>query len=296
MSIPETQLETWSHQGSITQSATTYAAIKRELENPFAPFGTHDYIVFLQGSYGNDTNVIRESDVDIVICLTSTFYADIGGLTERERALYEADRTPASYGFEQFKQEVTAWLRQKFGIGVKAGNKAIFVPGDANRRDADVLACARHRRYTRYLSASNQDYAEGICFWTKDGSYIVNFPKQHSENCTLKHQASRNSFKPNVRVLKNMRNAMVNQGYIREGVAPSYFLEGMLWNIPGEVFSLNFGDTFLRTQLWLNQIDASMLQCANGMHWLIRDGEPVCWNISDYQTFLSASNKFWREW
>jgi len=32
MGIPESQLETWSHQGSVTQSSSTYETIKRALE------------------------------------------------------------------------------------------------------------------------------------------------------------------------------------------------------------------------------------------------------------------------
>ena len=32
MAIPEAQLETWSHQGSVTQSSSTYASIKNMLE------------------------------------------------------------------------------------------------------------------------------------------------------------------------------------------------------------------------------------------------------------------------
>ena len=33
MAIPETQLDTWSHQGAMTQSKDTYATVKRALES-----------------------------------------------------------------------------------------------------------------------------------------------------------------------------------------------------------------------------------------------------------------------
>lgn len=33
MGIPESQLDTWSHQGSIAQSASTYSIIKNALES-----------------------------------------------------------------------------------------------------------------------------------------------------------------------------------------------------------------------------------------------------------------------
>jgi hypothetical protein len=67
MAIPESQLETWSHQGSVKQSRDTYATIKRTLEASDTKYADKDFEVFLQGSYGNDTNIYAESDVDVVI-------------------------------------------------------------------------------------------------------------------------------------------------------------------------------------------------------------------------------------
>ena len=74
MAIPEYQLDTWAKQGSVTQSAGTYDTIKRVLEDKNAPYAGKDFSIFLQGSYGNDTNVYRDSDVDIVICLNQSFF------------------------------------------------------------------------------------------------------------------------------------------------------------------------------------------------------------------------------
>jgi hypothetical protein len=67
LAIPESQLETWSHQGAIVGSRTTYATIKNLLESAATPYAGKLFKVFLQGSYGNDTNIFTESDVDIVI-------------------------------------------------------------------------------------------------------------------------------------------------------------------------------------------------------------------------------------
>ncbi len=78
MSIPESQLEIWSHQGSVTQSSATYNTIKSALEVEGSPYADKDYEVFLQGSYGNDTNIYAESDVDIVIKLNDCFRHDLG--------------------------------------------------------------------------------------------------------------------------------------------------------------------------------------------------------------------------
>ena len=66
MAIPEAQLDTWSAQGSITQSKNTYASIKGVLESANSPYYQRSFVSFLQGSYGNDTNIYADSDVDVV--------------------------------------------------------------------------------------------------------------------------------------------------------------------------------------------------------------------------------------
>src|SRR3546814_1044190 len=45
MAIPESQLETWAKQGSVTQSKDTYATIKAALEDSNAPYRTRDYSI-----------------------------------------------------------------------------------------------------------------------------------------------------------------------------------------------------------------------------------------------------------
>ena len=52
MGIPEAQLETWSHQGAIAGSSSTYATVKNVLESAATPYAGKSYKVFLQGSYG----------------------------------------------------------------------------------------------------------------------------------------------------------------------------------------------------------------------------------------------------
>ena len=86
MAIPESQLETWSHQGSISQSSTTYNSIKGVLEANTTPYAGKSYKAFLQGSYGNDTNIWAESDVDIVICLNDCWQRDIESLSPEDKA------------------------------------------------------------------------------------------------------------------------------------------------------------------------------------------------------------------
>ncbi|OHD48947.1 MAG: hypothetical protein A2096_10405 [Spirochaetes bacterium GWF1_41_5] len=49
------------------QSSNTFNSIKNVLEDSSTPYAGKNFKVFLQGSYGNDTNIYTESDVGIVI-------------------------------------------------------------------------------------------------------------------------------------------------------------------------------------------------------------------------------------
>lgn len=96
MPIPEQQLETWSKQGSVQQSSETYKSIKTTLEDNNAPYSNRQCYTFLQGSYGNDTNIHADSDVDIVICTTTLFYYNIDGLGDSEQQNFHAAYPSAS--------------------------------------------------------------------------------------------------------------------------------------------------------------------------------------------------------
>ena len=294
MAISEAQLDTWSKQGSITQSKATYDSIKAVLNDPKSPYYQHTFDIFLQGSYGNDTNVYADSDVDIIIRLTSIYYYDDSDLSDQEKTHFQSGFTPGpGYSFQKFKSEVLAWLRAHYGGSVVEGKKAITIPGNNYRRDADVLVCVNHRHYWSYQTPTTPHYSEGICFWTRDGGKIVNYPKQHMENCTAKHQNTSNRFKANVRVLKNMRNTMIEKNYLADGVAPSYFLEDLLSNVPNNLFTYRYSDTFANYMNWLDTCDRTKLTCANDIHWLLRDGYPTSWTEAKLKEFKSAAVTYW---
>src|ERR1035441_8753322 len=93
----------WSHQGSIAQSRDTCATIKRALEAGDTKYAGKTFEVFRQGSYGNDTNIYAESDVDIVIRLDDIYYHDTNDLNPQELAQFNAGFMPATYSYDEFK-------------------------------------------------------------------------------------------------------------------------------------------------------------------------------------------------
>lgn len=149
---------------------------------------------------------------------------------------------------------------------------------------------------TRYYSEQDNEHVEGVMFITTDGTNIVNYPKQHSENMTRKHQDTNTWLKPTVRIFKNMRNRLIRDGKIKSGSAPSYFIEGMLHNVPKDQFGISYQNTADKCWGWLNGANAGDLMCANGIHPLVRDNTHTSWPIQGYIDFMAETKKLWLNW
>jgi hypothetical protein len=301
MAIPESQLETWSNRGAVTTSASTYETIRGCLENDDGEgYAGKSYQIFLQGSYGNHTNIYRESDVDVVIRLDSVYYRDVSELSIQETALYNSVRSGATYTYDQYKADVTNSLVRSFGSDVEAGTKAVHIKPSGNRRSSDVICACQFRRYLRFQTGADTEYITGICFFKSDGSRVVNYPRQHAANCTAKNQATESMFKPVVRIFKNMRTRLVDDDLISDGLAASYFIEGLLYNVPDEHFiKTTYGDAFVACLNWLNATSAQTRNefvCANRQYYLLRGPSDVMWSVQSCTAFLAALVNLWNGW
>ena len=293
MAILEQQLETWSKQGPTAQFTATYDTIKEVLNDVASPYHARNYSIFLQGSYKNDTNVYGDSDVDVVIRIDDIYYTDLSNLSDEDKHRYNAARTNADYSVGQFKADVIAWLTKQYGTAVKPGGKAVHLVGNGSRRNADVLPCAKLRRYTRFKSWEDQHYDEGITFFDSAGRQIDNFPKQHSDNCTQKHQDTKSWFKPTVRIFKNLRNTLIDKGVIAADLAPSYFIEGLLWNVPMDRFGGTEQQNFADVLKWILEADRKPFTCANGFYYLCHPSSLVTWRAEKCQLFLAGAVDYW---
>jgi hypothetical protein len=295
MAIPESQLETWSHQGSVTQSSDTYQTLRKALLASDTGYADKSFDVFLQGSYGNDTNIYADSDVDVVIRLNSIFRSNIADLSPAEQQAYHGIFPNSTYSFSDFKTAVSAALVSRFGNSiVEIENKAIKIKAEGSRRSSDVVVCHEYRFYNHFDINRPNDCTLGIIFPTTNGD-IINYPKQHSENLTSQHQSTGKMLKSMVRILKNMRNWMVENSMLQKSVAPSYFLEGLFYNVPADQYSTaSFGDTFCNGITWIMQADRKKLVCANWQYYLLGTLN-VQWNDVDFDAFIAAACKLWKE-
>jgi hypothetical protein len=90
---------------------------------------------------------------------------------------------------------------------------------------------------------------------------------------------------------------MIEDGLIADGSAPSYYIEGLLYNVPNDQFSGDFQGITLSILQWLNKTkDRSEFVCANEQYYVLRDNAPTCWPRADGANFINAASKFWDDW
>jgi hypothetical protein len=294
MGIPEDQLTTWANIGAQETSKTTYATIKTCLDA--GDYRAKSFCNFLQGSYGNDTNIRAESDVDVVMELTGVYYYDLTSLPPDQEQAFRANLSGANYNFKEFRADVIRTLAARFGADVAPGDKAIAVKANGNRRKADVLACVEHHKLTYYSPGQPEQRVDGICFFKPDGTRVVNYPRLHAQNLSAKNQDTKEWFKHLVRIFKNARQKLIADGAIDAGVAPSYYIEGLLYNVPAQHFGTNYATSMFECLKYLVQADRSKFLCANRQYPLLDGNADVTWNTGNCNAFIDGLADLWNQW
>lgn len=300
MAIPESQLETWSNQGAVTTSSGVYNSVQTALRANNSPIYNRlgDIEIYLQGSYGNTTNIYAESDVDIVVQYNKTFHRDISPLPLDQQRAYLNSFENATYFWPQFKADILKTLQSYFGATrVKEGKKAIKITFPNSRITADVIPAFHYRQYTRFHSVGNEHYFDGITFYDSSENQIINFPKEHRKNSEDKNSLHRTNqwYKPTVRIFKNARSYLVSQGKILEDSAPSYFVESMVYNVPDNLYGRSYALTVQNALNFLWRHPFNQFICPNHQHLLFGNGT-VCWNSDNMTNFLNEFTTLWNNW
>ena len=206
----------------------------RKAINANTRLASMDISIIKQGSYRSRTNVKQDSDVDICVCLNSTFFPE-----------YPAGKTDEHYGnadgsinFSDFRDLVHEALDDYFGSeNITPGNKAFDIHSNSYRVDADVVAAFAHRRY---YGEGSDDYQQptGIAFLTRNESKkIINWPDQVYENGKNKHNSTGERFRKMVRIVKKLRNKMQEERMAVANDIGSFLIESMIWNAPDDHFN-----------------------------------------------------------
>jgi hypothetical protein len=293
-------LRGWAQQGAIEASNRTHEAVRVALDAYSWPLD-YSYTVYLQGSYRNYTNTRDDSDVDIVAELRSSFSSDLSILSEPEQAAFRELYADREDDWFDFRRHVLIALIGSFGASaIRDDLKAIRVVGNSNRLCANVLVCQERRIYTRFKSQASQRYVAGVRFQDRNTErWIDNFPKAHIVNGQDKDTDGRTYhwYKPTIVMFKNARAFLIDNGDISDGLASSYFLEGLLYNVPDSEFggshsspyALSFGNCLK----WLKRASFEGFSCQNELVRLFGP-TPEQWDHSNAREFVDELVRLWR--
>jgi hypothetical protein len=295
MPIPLSQLEIWSHQGAIATSSRAYASIQHALTKSTSPLANRGVEIFLQGSYGNATNTYGDSDVDVVVLYPNSFFKDMTALTQAQQLLHEASFPPANYRWPELRDDTLAALRSHYGNdAVTVGRKSIKVDACAGGRPSDVLPAMQFRRYATFADPNNLTAHWGVQFFDSSNNAIINYPRYHIQRGEAKNQQARTrgQYKATIRLLKNFRDHLVDSRRLAEGVAPSYYIECALYNVPDSLFVGSFNNTVPAILDYLWTTPYATFLCQNGVVRLIGNGVTQ-WPEGNYISFIQAARTAW---
>ena len=244
--------------------------------------------IIVQGSYGNNTNIKVDSDIDICAMLKDTFFTK-----------YREGAKDEDYGFvsgsneyDDYKKWIIEALITKFSVAdVQVGNKAIQIKSNTYRVQADVIAAYQYRDYQGDQTNNSNNFIEGIKFYSLANESIVNYPKIHIRNGVQKNNDTTRKFKRTVRLYKRIRNKMREEKIAVPKSISSYLVEGLLWNTPNNVFntSATWNDLLRNSIIFLYNNTKEDSTCKD---WVVVSGRfylfhpTYKWSRADVNTFL----------
>jgi hypothetical protein len=195
-----------------------------------------------QGSYYNNTNVRQESDIDLRAVhrgifiqyapdvLVSRAYAGLG--------YFDTGRAYTDLA-AHLRLEMAVELGGRFGaLNVDtSGKKAVKVNGiPGSRAEVDIVPCFT-LHHVRWNSIIDQYWTiKGVAILSRDGKWTFNFPDQHYNNGVAKRTRTRLRFKKIVRMLKRLRDELVDTGGLQANEAPSFLIECLVYDVEDSFF------------------------------------------------------------
>lgn len=284
----EDSLKSWAKPPGDTEQAKCDNAVRmiRQAVEASTRLRGKNIRVFAQGSYCNRTNVRQDSDVDVCVLCTDTFFYELPqGMLAARFGL----NSPATYQYSQFKVDVESALLAYFEPqGMQRGKKAFDIHANSYRVDADAVPAFEYRFYFE-----NGSWRTGTAFLPDGGNLIFNYPEQNYANGVEKNKETGGRFKDVVRILKRLRNKMNDEGIAAAASAPSFLIESLVWNVESKWFG---HDTYLAdVRAVLATIFNSTMKpedCTdwtevNGLKYLFRATQP--WNLNQAHAFASAT-------
>ena len=296
MAIPENQLKIWAQPGTVKGAKNTHAAIRNALGRHQWPDDVR-YVTYLQGSYRNNTHLRRQSDVDVVVELTSLPVRDGSRLPDSQRRLLDRDFPEPEYGWRRFRRDVRSAIAGSLGDSrVREGKKTIKLVMESPEIPVDVVVAVRYLTYTEYSGHRNYKRTEGLgLYLPTEGRWAVNYPHLHRRNGVGKEKATNWWFRRTIRMFKNARARLVEEGRLGPDTARSYHIECLLYNVPNRLLTGPYQSAYSSALYWLRDNDLTRL-ASQDEQVLVFDRGPDSWNERDARTLINALVRQYEDW
>ena len=296
MAIPENQLKVWAQPGTVKGAKNTHSAIRNALTGHQWPDDVR-YRTYLQGSYRNNTHLRRQSDVDVVVELTSLPVRDGTLLPSSQKALLEEKFPEQEYGWRRFRRDVLRAVAAAFGESrLREGRKTLKLVMESPEIPVDVVVAVRFLTYTEYLGHRSYKHAEGMgLYLPAESRWTVSYPHIHRRNGVGKEKATNGWFRRTIRMFKNARAQLVEENRLAPATARSYQLECLLYNVPDRLLGHSCQAAYSSALYWLRGNELSRFSCQNKMVPLFDSG-PDSWNEKDARTLIDALVKQYEDW
>jgi hypothetical protein len=288
MPLSDDKITKWSRRGDPIHAWYSYQMVRDSLAA--AKLNGTTYTIYPQGSYANKTNIAADSDVDMVIALSSAFYPNKEELTPEEREEYARHYEESALTWQRFREIVVGALRSNYLVQEKS--KCVKVRSNLIRLPADVLIALDYKYFTSFPSFFGQTFIDGVQFYSSEGTKIINYPKRHIRACRVKNNDTAGRFRRVVRVAKNARNALISDSETKvgSGIAPSYFLESLLWNVPDRCYTYGLEEAYRQVIAWLHENPGRLatMDYPNKMGKLFADAPDTVWSAASARLIIDA--------
>ncbi|MFC2060028.1 nucleotidyltransferase [Chloroflexota bacterium] len=275
-------LGSWSHHNSAMASKQAHVSIRNALAAYSGWAKDAQYEIFLQGLYKNATNLRRDSDVDVVVQLSAIVQPRVVAIRGSQLEQDQSHKV-AYQRWQSFREQVLNALKATYGTkAVTSRHKSLKLVKGKIPAAADVVVTLH--------------YENGLAFYLpSQHRWVVSYPRQHYERGLEKEEATNNRFKRTIRMFKAARNHLVENHAIKEGTAPSYFIECLLYNVPNDLFKDNFGQTYSGIVDYLKNANLQQFKSQNGVRQLFGQSKDL-WNVGEAKKFVLALERMWRKW
>ncbi len=282
MPIRDSILSSWGHHYSGTAPKQAHVSIRDALAKYRGWAEKPEYDVFLQGSYKNDTNLRKDSDVDLVVQLSVELQPRMAKLSDK-RLEQDKDHILTHEKWRAFRKQIIEALRASYGTkNVTLGRKSLKLAKGKIPASADVVVTIR--------------CGNGLAFYLPDEyRWVVSYPQQHHKRGLKKEKSTNNRYKRTIRMFKSARNHLVENDIIKSKTASSYFIECLLYNVPNDLFKEDYRQTYSGIVAYLKSTNLKQFNSQNGVRQLFGPSKEQ-WNVSDAQKFILALERMWKKW